>query len=457
MSLLQIQTAESTWLEIRKHLRKSLTSSVENLWIDPIQPIEIINQTTLLVSCPLEMRTWIETRLLHVLSTHIKTLLGPEAKIEFVDQIQGDRSHAQQQKKYQQQKHEWSTSFKKNPRFTFESFVVGQSNQLAHNAALTVAENPGESYNPLFIHGRPGVGKTHLLYAIGAYVNRWKPELSVHYTTIEEFVSTFIRSLKTKNADTFKQSLRQVDLLLVDDVQFLERKAKTEEELFHILNALQIAGSQIVLTSDRTPEALSELEERLRERFAGGLVAEIDPADPAMKTAILKRKAKRDKIPITDERTLEEIIIRSGESTRALESSFIKVVAVHSLTGKPMDRELVQSVLGGEVKKNSHQEHTFSSVASIQNVTAQVFKINLEDLVSQRRSRQIVWARQVAMYVARQYGNATLSQIGDHFGSRSHSTVVNSCKRVERLLKSNSQCSHEVNCVIQALQKQNFE
>jgi chromosomal replication initiator protein len=318
-----------------------------------------------------------------------------------------------------------------NPKLGFDQFVIGDSNRLAHAAALTVAELPAQAYNPLFICGPPGVGKTHLLSSIASLLSSHNPGLTVRYTTGEAFTNEFLGALSGGRTDGFKTSFREVDVLLVDDVQFLERKAKTEEEFFHTFNALYDAGRQIVLSSDRPPHDLQALEDRLRERFEAGLVADIKAPELATRLAILRKRAHHDQIESADPQVLETIAERVTLNVRALEGALIRVVAFSSLTGRPLTEELTREVLDGLYPTNGSRPSPREprSVGEIQAAACRHFGLTNEELISTTRTARIAWPRQVAMYLARELTGESLPSIGRHFGGRDHTTVLHAWRR----------------------------
>ena len=307
--------------------------------------------------------------------------------------------------------------------------MIGDSNRLAHAAALTVAEMPAQAYNPLFICGPPGVGKTHLLSSIATLLLAHNPGLIVRYTTGEEFTNEFLGALSGGRADGFKASFRDVDVLLVDDVQFLERKAKTEEEFFHTFNALYDAGRQIVLSSDRPPRDLQALEDRLRERFEAGLVADIKPPDLATRLAILRKRAHHDGIELGDPQVLEAIAERVTLNVRALEGALIRVVAFSSLTGRELTSSSPREVLDGLYPATSASSDGERVVGEIQAAVGEHFGLSPEELLSTARTARIAWPRQVAMYLARELTGESLPAIGRHFGGRDHTTVLHAWRR----------------------------
>ena len=313
-----------------------------------------------------------------------------------------------------------------NPRFTFDQFVIGDANRLAHAAALAVAEMPGLAYNPLFICGPPGLGKTHLLHSIGNYLTEHGDGLTVLYTTAESFTDQFVGALHTGALEAFKAAYRGVDVLLVDDVQFLQSKARTEQEFFHTFNALHGAGAQLVLTSDRLPRDLDALEDRLRERFEAGLVTDVRPPDLGTRRTILRKRVQQDALHDVDPDAVDLIAEHVDSNIRALEGALIRVVAYGSLTGRPVTPDLASEVLAGLYPGTRVRRFT---VRDIQQHTCEAFGLSMDDLLSTSRAAPVAWPRQVAMYLARELTDQTLPAIGRAFGGRNHTTVMHACRR----------------------------
>jgi len=313
-----------------------------------------------------------------------------------------------------------------NPRFTFDQFVIGDSNRLAHAAALAVAEMPGLAYNPLFICGPPGLGKTHLLHSIADYVQTYGDGTTVRYTTVEDFTNHFLGALHGHDMDAFKAAYRDADVLLVDDVQFLQSKARTEQEFFHTFNALHSAGAQLVLTSDRLPRDMGLLEERLRERFEAGLVTDVHPPDYDTRLTILRKRVQQDGLANVDTAALDLIARRVDTNIRALEGALIRVVAFGSLTSQAVTAELAYEVLDGLYPDLRPRTR---SVREIQERTCEAFGVSIDDLLSTNRAAPVAWPRQVAMYLARELTDATLPAIGRAFGGRNHTTVLHAYRR----------------------------
>jgi chromosomal replication initiator protein len=307
---------------------------------------------------------------------------------------------------------------------------------------------PAQAYNPLFLYGPPGVGKTHLLHSIGNYVGAYGAGLTVRCTTAEAFTNAFLSALHGKRVEGFKERFRGVDVLLIDDVQFLESKARTEEEFFHTFNALHDSGSQVVLTSDRLPRDLAALEDRLRERFESGLVADIRPPDLPTRMTVLRKRAQHDGVGMLDEGALEAIARRIDTNMRALEGAFIRVVAFHSLTGRPIDAALADEVLdglypGGQAAR-ARAPGARPTVGRIQDITCELFGLTREEMLSDGRAARLSWPRQLAMFLAREHTGASLPAIGQAFGGRNHTTVLHACRRASERVASDPDASDTV-------------
>ena len=322
-----------------------------------------------------------------------------------------------------------------NPRYTFDTYVTGASNRFAHATAIAVAEAPARAYNPLFIYGGSGLGKTHLLHAIGHYARTLNPQVRVKYVNSEEFTADFIACLRDGNRDdgrleSFKRRYRDVDILLVDDIQFLEGKESTLEEFFHTFNALHSSGKQVVLTSDQPPKALGGLDERLRSRFEWGLLADVQPPDLETRIAILSRKARAEGLDLPLD-VLEYIASRVTTNIRELEGALIRVTAFASLNKQPIDQTLAEMVLKDIISDPAGQEIT---TTLIMGQTADYFGITLDDLCGANRSRLIVNARHIAMYLCRELTDLSLPKIGREFGGRDHTTVMSADKKIRTLM-----------------------
>lgn len=317
-----------------------------------------------------------------------------------------------------------------NPSFTFDTFVIGSSNRFASAAATAVAEMPAKSYNPLFIYGDSGLGKTHLLHAIGNYVVSFYPHMKVKYVSSEEFTNDFINSIRDDRPEQFQQRYRRVDVLLIDDIQFIQGKEQTVEEFFHTFNTLYNANKQVVITSDVPPKQLSGFEDRMRSRFEMGLLTDIQPPDLETRIAILRKKAIAENLAI-DDNILEYIASRISSNIRELEGSLLRVTAYANITRQMLDRPLAEMVLKDII---SDPEDCEITVATIMGQTADYFDFTVEQLCSQDRSRQLVEARQIAMYLCRELTDLSLPKIGQAFGGRDHTTVIYANKRISEFI-----------------------
>jgi chromosomal replication initiator protein len=315
-----------------------------------------------------------------------------------------------------------------NPKYMFETFVIGSSNRFAHAAAVAVAESPAKAYNPLFIYGSSGLGKTHLLHAIGHYATTLGNARSVRYVSTEEFTNDFINSLRDDKTSAFQRRYRDVDILLIDDIQFLENRERTQEEFFHTFNTLHNANKQIVITSDRSPKQLATLEDRLRTRFEWGLLADIQPPDLETRLAILQKKAAQERLFAPPD-VLEFIASRIANSIRELEGALIRVTAFASLTRSPVELALAEEVLRDFIPDGSGPEITADQIMAS---TADYFGVSLEDLRGHSRSRVLVNARQVAMYLCRELTDLSLPRIGQAFGGRDHTTVMHADRKIRQ-------------------------
>ncbi len=317
-----------------------------------------------------------------------------------------------------------------NPRYIFETFVIGASNRFAHAAAVAVAEAPAKAYNPLFIYGESGLGKTHLLHAIGAYAKELYSGLRVRYVSSEEFTNDFINSIRDDKSSVFQRRYRDLDILLVDDIQFLENKERTQEEFFHTFNTLYNANKQIVISSDRPPKQLTTLEDRLRSRFEWGLITDIQPPELETRIAILRKKAVQDKLSAPDD-VLEFIASKISTNIRELEGALIRVTAFASLNRQPVDMGLAEIVLKDLIPDESAPEITANTIMA---QTASYFSLTIDDLCGTSRSRVLVNARQIAMYLCRELTDLSLPKIGQTFGGRDHTTVMHADRKVRQLM-----------------------
>jgi chromosomal replication initiator protein len=422
-------TAQSLWSEVAGRLKGALNDTTYRTWFADAEGVELTDDT-LVVSVPNDFtREWIEGHFLGLIGAAARDATGQERRIRLTvaDHPRETAAAAAAPPRKQSE-----GSLGLNAKYTFDSFVIGSSNRFAHAAALAVAEAPAQAYNPLFIYGGTGLGKTHLMQAIAQYVGEHSSELSVRYVTSETFMNDFINSLRDKRIEGFKQRYRTYDLLLIDDIQFFEHKERIQEEFFHTFNSLYEAGSQIVISSDRPPREISTLEERLRSRFEWGLITDIQPPDLETRIAILRKKVAADGIEIDDPQVLTFVAGRVSTNIRELEGALTRVVAFSSLTGRAMTVELAQDVLRDVFPQGEAAE---VSIKRIQELVSERFSLSLDELTGDKRSQNIVYPRQVAMYLSRELTDSSLPKIGKEFGGRDHTTVIHATSKIARLIR----------------------
>jgi chromosomal replication initiator protein len=420
-------TAEDLWTAVSDRLRGALNDTTYGTWFGDAEGRELTEDSFVLAVPNDFTREWIEGHFIDLIHAAVRDATGRDRNVQ-LNVAHDPRAPGT----VPQPPKPPTAGAGMNPKYIFDSFVIGSSNRFAHAAALAVAEAPAQAYNPLFIYGGTGLGKTHLLQAVGQYVGEHSGSLSVRYITSETFMNDFINSLRDKRIEGFKQRYRTYDLLLIDDIQFLEHKERIQEEFFHTFNSLYEAGRQIVISSDRPPREISTLEERLRSRFEWGLITDIQPPDLETRIAILRKKVKTDGIHVPDPQVLTFIAGRVSTNIRELEGALTRVVAFSSLTGRPMTVELAQDVLRDVFPQGEAPE---VSIDRIQSAVSERFKLSREELCGDRRSQNIVYPRQVAMYLSRELTDASLPKIGREFGGRDHTTVIHATSKIARMIR----------------------
>ena len=426
-------TAERIWDDASRRLRDTLNETTYETWFAAARPVALRDDSFVVVVPNDFTRNWIESHFLGLLSASVRDALGREVRISLEIAELPATSESDDRKPGPKIGAAGDGQPGPNPKYTFDNFVIGSSNRFAHAAALAVAEAPAQAYNPLFIYGGTGLGKTHLLHAIGAYVNDHSKGLTTRYVTSETFTNDFINSLRDKRIEGFKHRYRAYDVLLVDDIQFLEGKERFQEEFFHTFNTLYEAGRQIVISSDRPPKEIATLEERLRSRFEWGLITDIQPPDLETRIAILRKKVTTDGIAVTDPEVLTFIAGRVTTNIRELEGALTRVVAFSSLTGLPLDVDLAEQVLRDLFPSSGDLPEV--TIGRIQEAVCDRFSLTVQELVSQRRSQAVAYPRQVAMYLSRELTDASLPKIGKEFGGRDHTTVLHANAKITRMIK----------------------
>lgn len=330
-----------------------------------------------------------------------------------------------------------------NPKYTFESFVIGNSNRFAHAAALAVAEAPAKAYNPLFIYGGVGLGKTHLMHAIGHFVHRHYPSFKVVYLSTEKFTNEFINSIRDNRTGEFRNKYRNIDVLLIDDIQFLAGKESTQEEFFHTFNALHENNKQIIISSDRQPREIPTLEDRLRSRFEWGLITDIQPPDLETRAAILRKKAAIENINISDDNILL-VANKITTNIRELEGALTRIKAYSSMTGQEIDESLIEKTLK-DLLPSAEDEPV--NVEKIQKIVAEYFNLRIEDMKTKKRTNAVAHPRQIAMYLCRELTDLSLPKIGEEFGGRDHTTVMHAQDKVRSSIETNPNIAHQVEAI----------
>jgi chromosomal replication initiator protein len=416
------QELDALWRATRERLKASVLEPTYRLWLEPVEAVGADGET-LYLTAPASILAWTERRYSSLIAETVREAGGELQRVSFAEPSTGRPT---------------ANDPDLNPHYTFERFVIGPGNRLAHGAALAVAEAPSEAYNPLFLHGPPGLGKTHLLAAIANYLRDNAPGLSVRYTTAESFTNEFVAALKSSGAEAFKARYRDIDVLLIDDVQFLQGKPATEEEFFHTFNALYESGSQLVLSADRIPSELSTLASRLRDRFEWGLTVAVEPPNLATRLTVLRRLVEEAGVEITDSGALSELANRIDANVRQLHGALTRVLAHASLMARPLSSELIAEV----IPKTRPNRPT--SVEEIQERVAASFGISRAELVGSSRAATPLRARQVAIFLTRDLTDLSLPQIGHLYGGRDHTTVLNSLRRVEAGLDADLELAEKV-------------
>ena len=433
------KTAENLWESIAGRLREALTETTYETWFGQAGP-QSLGDDKLVVEVPNDFtREWIEGHFLDFVSEAARESLGREVVVIFAVSerrmavpASPQRVESELRSRDIELPYRDTPEVELNAKYTFDLFVIGSSNRFAHAAALAVAEAPAQAYNPLFIYGGTGLGKTHLLQAIGHYVRQHSRRLTMRYVTSETFMNDFIDSLRDKRIEGFKRRYRNYDVLLIDDIQFFEGKERIQEEFFHTFNSLYEGGAQIIISSDRPPREIATLEERLRSRFEWGLLTDIQAPDLETRIAILRKKVNTERIAVTDPEVLTFIAGRVSSNIRELEGALTRVVAFSSLTDRPMTVELAEHVLKDVYPQGEAAPEV--TISRIQEAVSQRFGVTLDELVSPRRSQAVAYPRQVAMYLSRELTDSSLPMIGKQFGGRDHTTVIHAKDKITRVI-----------------------
>ncbi|AXF56501.1 chromosomal replication initiator protein DnaA [Salicibibacter kimchii] len=442
------------WAKTLNSIKNKVSKPSYETWLKSTEPIKLENDT-FLVAAPNEFaKDWLEDRYAEILANTLQDITGNLYTVKFVlhtdeynEDNQATETPDQTAKKEETTQsprrpndHENMPRNMLNGKYTFNTFVIGSGNRFAHAASLAVSEAPARAYNPLFIYGGVGLGKTHLMHAIGHYVMEHSPESRVVYLSSEKFTNEFINAIRDNRGEDFRNKYRNVDILLIDDIQFLAGKEQTQEEFFHTFNTLHEDAKQIVISSDRPPKEIPTLEDRLRSRFEWGLITDITPPDLETRIAILRKKAKAEMLDIPNEVMLY-IANQIDTNIRELEGALIRVVAYSSLINEDMNADLAAEALKDIIPSSKPK---VIGIEDIQAHVAAYYQVKLEEITAKKRTKAIAHARQVAMYLSREMTESSLPKIGEKFGGRDHTTVIHAHDKISKLLATDQQLQHQL-------------
>ena len=451
------------WLKCTDKFKESVNEKIFDVWIKPIVPLEVTEDYYKVAVKNSFFKTMLEENYASVIEGILSGIMGKNIKlvIETMDTEQGketkleDLTEIKPAKREQQQLFTEKTEDQEpdesnlNPKFVFETFVIGNSNRFAHAAAQAVANNPAHAYNPLFLYGGVGLGKTHLMHAIGNRIQQNNPSMKVLYTSSEKFTNEIINSIQNKTTEAFRQKYRNIDCLIIDDIQFLKGKEQTQVEFFHTFNALKDANKQIIISSDRPPREIETLEDRLRSRFDQGLTADIQPPDLETRMAILRKKAASDHIELPND-VITLLATNIATNIREIEGAYTKIVAYTSLMDMPITVETAQKVLQDMGNTVKTRQITFEGIIK---VVAEHYNIKQEELFNKKRTQNIAFPRQVAMYLCRELADLSYPRIGELFGGRDHTTVIHAYEKISKNKVSNISLQNDLQEMIETLRQ----
>lgn len=440
-----MENIDDLWGKTLAVIEKKISKPSFDTWLKATKA-HSLKELTLTIEAPNEFaRDWLEGHYTDLISNTVFDLIGERLNVRFIiPQNQQEESYDLQSiKKKAEKEQEEQIDLPQhmlNPKYTFDTFVIGSGNRFAHAASLAVAEAPAKAYNPLFIYGGVGLGKTHLMHAIGHYVLEHNPSAKVVYLSSEKFTNEFINSIRDNKAVDFRNKYRNVDVLLIDDIQFLAGKESTQEEFFHTFNALHEESKQIVISSDRPPKEIPTLEDRLRSRFEWGLITDITPPDLETRIAILRKKAKAEGLDIPNE-AMSYIANQIDSNIRELEGALIRVVAYSSLINRDINVDLAAEALKDIIPSSKPKVIT---IHDIQRAVGQHYNVKLEDFKAKKRTKSIAFPRQVAMYLSREMTDFSLPKIGYEFGGRDHTTVIHAHEKISKLLQTDQDLQQHI-------------
>jgi len=448
----QTNSIQLLWQETLEKLKSELSKPSFETWLSSTRLLNI-DGDTLVISVPNEFaKDWLESRYAPMIRSSVQSVLGHSVSLRFIlSPLEGTYSEdiiSPESTTPSIPKQTEPVPNSLNNKYTFDTFVIGNSNRFAHAASLAVAESPAKSYNPLFIYGGVGLGKTHLMHAIGHHVLQRSPNTKVIYVSSEKFTNELIDSIRDENPEEFRNHYRNVDILLIDDIQFLAGKERTQEEFFHTFNALHEANKQIIISSDRPPKEIPTLEDRLRSRFEWGLITDIQAPDLETRIAILRKKAKMENLQVPNE-VMVYIADKIRSNIRELEGALIRVMAFASLSSIPITQEVAVEALKDIIPANNTKQIT---IDTIQESVARFFNLSPTDFKAKKRTRAVAFPRQIAMYLSRQLTDFSLPKIGDEFGGRDHTTVMHAHDKITQALINDPSLEKKVNEIIQRIQ-----
>lgn len=436
-----MESITSYWEKARMLLKENLTGVSFDTWIKPLEPISFENGVFTLATETDFLRNMISSRYSQVISAYLSTIIGETVSVNVI--LNSEKGSFSAGGAVSPSVSHHSNAIGLSPKYTFDNFVVGSSNRFAHAASLAVAETPSKVYNPLFLYGSSGLGKTHLLHAIGNYIATLNPSLKVMYTSSEYFTNELINSIKEGKNEQFRNKYRQIDVLLIDDIQFIGGKTSTQEEFFHTFNYLHQADKQIIISSDQPPKKLNNIEERLITRFEWGLICDIQAPDYETRFAILQQKLQGSQAEVPPD-VLDYIASNVDTNIRELEGALNRVTAFSQLGNSVVNMDIAKNILG-EYKTQTQKIYT---VDEIKSYVSDFFGITVEDLMSQKRTKEISYARQLAMYICRNLLDLSTPKVGSSF-NRDHSTVLHAVDKIEKEIKVNNNVKNDYSDIIQ--------
>ena len=448
------------WVKCTDKFKESANEKIFDVWIKPIIPLEVTDTYYKVAVKNSFFKTMLEENYANLIEGILSNIMGKNISL-IIETMEGEASLSEElleprpTKTQQQQLFTEKTAEQQidesnlNPKFVFETFVIGNSNRFAHAAAQAVANNPAHAYNPLFLYGGVGLGKTHLMHAIGNRIKQNNPGMKVLYTTSEKFTNEIINSIQNKNTEAFRQKYRNIDCLIIDDIQFLKGKEQTQVEFFHTFNALKDANKQIIISSDRPPREIETLEDRLRSRFDQGLTADIQPPDLETRMAILRTKALSDNIQMPND-VITLLATNIATNIREIEGAYTKIVAYTSLMDMPITMETAQKVLSDMGNTVKTRTITFEGITK---VVAEHYNIKQDELFNKKRTQNIAHPRQVAMYLCRELADLSYPKIGELFGGRDHTTVIHAYEKISKNKNTNLALQKEIQEMVDILRQ----